>query len=149
MIQIARTCLFAACKSEETTRRLRDTINATHCVMHNINQSSSNTTTSAPNKSTGSATEPNATKETKDLDSQFCSAREYWPLKDDLVRHEQILLRVLNFDLDVVHPHHFILHYLRRLGPAACNCVELSRLAWSICSDTVLTSLPSQVPHYL
>ncbi len=42
--------------------------------------------------------------------------RDYWPAKDELVRYEQIVLRVLNFDLEVNLPHHWVLHFVRRLN---------------------------------
>jgi hypothetical protein len=51
--------------------------------------------------------------------------RDYWPAKDELIRYEQIVLRVLNFDLEVIHPHNWVLHFVRRLnGMQSLSCVR-------------------------
>lgn len=39
----------------------------------------------------------------------------YWDLKDELLRFEEKLLRVLNFQMSVKHPIHYVLHFVREL----------------------------------
>ena len=36
-------------------------------------------------------------------------------MKEEVIKFEQILLRVFSFDLTVQHPHHYVLHFIRDL----------------------------------
>jgi hypothetical protein len=56
---------------------------------------------------------------------------EYWSLKEEVVRAEQLLLRVLGFNLTSRHPHHYVLHYLKELDASE----ELAILSWSLLND--------------
>ncbi len=42
--------------------------------------------------------------------------QQYWELRDEVVASEQLLLRALNFDLHVEHPHKYLLNYLKSLN---------------------------------
>jgi len=58
-------------------------------------------------------------------------------MKDAVVRHEQLVLRVLGFNLTSRHPHHYVLHFLRDLD----GTEELAILSWSILNDSLRTTL--------
>jgi len=64
-------------------------------------------------------------------------AKEYWGMKEDVIRSEQTLLRVFAFDLDLRHPHHYILHFIRDLEGAE----ELASVSWCILNDSLCTTL--------
>jgi len=64
-------------------------------------------------------------------------SQDYWQMKDDVIRCEQLLLRVFAFDLDLRHPQHFVLHFIRDLeGPE-----ELASVSWCILNDSLSTTL--------
>ncbi|RKP21070.1 hypothetical protein ROZALSC1DRAFT_20846 [Rozella allomycis CSF55] len=45
--------------------------------------------------------------------SQYYFHREYWKIRDSILESELLVLRILNFDLDVDMPHFYIMRYLR------------------------------------
>ncbi|GAB5365405.1 hypothetical protein AAMO2058_001054900 [Amorphochlora amoebiformis] len=63
--------------------------------------------------------------------------QEYWNMKEDVVLHEQICLRVLGYNLTSRHPHHYVLHFLKDLD----GTEELGILAWSLLNDSLRTTL--------
>jgi hypothetical protein len=55
----------------------------------------------------------------------LCS-QHYWQMKEDVIRTEQILLRVFAFDLEIAHPHIYLLHFIRDLEGNFCvMCVRM------------------------
>lgn len=67
-------------------------------------------------------------------------SQTYWTLKDRVITNEQLLLRVFGFDLELLHPHQFLLHFIRNLeGPE-----ELANMAWYILNDSLSTTLSLQ-----
>lgn len=40
---------------------------------------------------------------------------EYWNMRDAIVQAELLIMRVLKFEVSIVHPHKYMLHYLRSL----------------------------------
>ncbi|XP_018327167.1 cyclin-Q [Agrilus planipennis] len=40
---------------------------------------------------------------------------EYWNMRDAIVQAELLIMRVLKFEVSIVHPHKYMLHYLRTL----------------------------------
>jgi cyclin L len=52
-------------------------------------------------------------------------------LKDGLIESERTFLRILAFDVEVVHPHHFALHFLRDLKASD----DLANLTIAILND--------------
>lgn len=69
-------------------------------------------------------------------------SEQYWLTKDSASRCEQQLLRVLGFDLDVKHPHHYLLHIVRELE----GTEQLATVAYYICNDSMQTALCLQYP---
>lgn len=63
--------------------------------------------------------------------------QEYWGMKDAVIRSEQTLLRVFGFDLDLKHPHHYVLHFIRDLEGAE----EIASVSWCILNDSLCTTL--------
>jgi hypothetical protein len=61
----------------------------------------------------------------------------YWQFKDNVLRFEQLLLRVINFETILIHPQHYILHFAREIE---CS-EELTSIAFYICNDSLLTTL--------
>ena len=61
------------------------------------------------------------------------SSREYWALKESLVRHEQLVLRALAFDTAVHTPHDLASHYLLALRANRGVC----ELTAAILNDTM------------
>lgn len=64
-------------------------------------------------------------------------SEQYWKLKESVVLAEQLLLRVLGFNLTSRHPHHYVLHFLKELGASE----ELAVLSWSILNDSYRTTV--------
>mmetsp|Transcript_33380 Transcript_33380/g.46591 ORF Transcript_33380/g.46591 Transcript_33380/m.46591 type:complete len:298 (+) Transcript_33380:169-1062(+) len=104
----AQTCLFLASKVEETSRRIRDVMNTTYRLRY-------------PDKPP----------------LQVTDTEGYWQMKDTVVRHEQLVLRVLGFNMSSRHPHHYALHFLQDLNGSE----ELAILTWSLLNDSLRTTL--------
>jgi hypothetical protein len=68
----------------------------------------------------------------------------FWELKEEVVRLEQHLLRVLGFGVRVTHPQPYVLHLGRTMEVSA----ELVRLAYYIANDSARTSLCLQYPPH-
>jgi len=66
----------------------------------------------------------------------------FWNLKDNVLRHEQTLLRVLGYDLECQHAHRFLLHIVRQLEATE----DLATMALYILNDSLCTTLGIQYP---
>lgn len=40
---------------------------------------------------------------------------EYWNMRDAVVQAELLIMRMLKFEVNVVHPHKYMCHYLKTL----------------------------------
>lgn len=98
----AGACLFLACKAEEEHRRLRDIINIIHMMMMMTTTQNSNLTKSSNNREVTISVDVNPPP----LDD------DYWTCKRRLVQEEQRVLRFLQFDVLVSHPHRAVLWIL-------------------------------------
>lgn len=46
---------------------------------------------------------------------------EYWNMRDAIVQAELLIMRMLKFEVSIVHPHKYMLHYLRLVRTADCT----------------------------
>jgi hypothetical protein len=59
------------------------------------------------------------------------SNQEYWNLRNEVIKTERWLLKELGFIVQVVHPHKFVLNFLRVLDANT----ELTQKAWNYVND--------------
>lgn len=56
---------------------------------------------------------------------------EYWAMRDGIVQAELLITRMLKFDFSVVHPHKYMLHYMKSLqdwfGPVVWNSLPIAK----------------------
>ncbi len=118
------TCLFLAGKARENPRRLRDVINVIRLLMDNEGAVSSHPTSRYKGL------------EVPRLDST------YMEMKKRVVECEQVLLRCVGFNLDMVHPYRLLLNYCRslRLGE------HTTQVAWGILNDFLFIPFALALP---
>lgn len=122
---VATACLFLGCKSMEQSRRLRDIINIAHKLdffCHNeFSAIKAKTSTDSfiiqaspqmecPPTTNTSCISIRESEHPPELDES------YWNLKENIIRMEQSVLRLLHFDFDVPVPHKFLITISRTLG---------------------------------
>eukprot|EP01094_Clydonella_sp_ATCC50884_P002928 TRINITY_DN12246_c1_g1_i2.p1 TRINITY_DN12246_c1_g1~~TRINITY_DN12246_c1_g1_i2.p1 ORF type:complete len:178 (-),score=45.98 TRINITY_DN12246_c1_g1_i2:106-639(-) len=106
--------MLLACKSEDTPRKLSDVTTVTHMVLCD-----------------------------EVVPVELASAH-YNRLKELCVEAERALVSTIGFQLDVSHPYHFLLNFLRTLRGSD----RLARIAWSIVNDSLFTTLCLRYPPY-
>ena len=93
---IGAACLVLSMKAEEEIRRLRDVINVAHMFDFSLEKS---------------------TDLVFDIPSHPPELDEdYWKAKESIVSTEQMVLRVLTFDVQVSHPHRLVVLLAQDLG---------------------------------
>lgn len=64
---------------------------------------------------------------------------EYWAMRDTIVQAELFITRFLKFDLTTVHPHKYMLHYMKSLqdwfGVKEWNALPVAKMAASYLQD--------------
>lgn len=64
---------------------------------------------------------------------------EYWSMRDSIVQAELFITRILKFDLTTVHPHKYMLHYMKSLqdwfGVKEWNALPVAKTAASFLQD--------------
>lgn len=64
---------------------------------------------------------------------------EYWSMRDSIVQAELFITRILKFDLTTVHPHKYMLHYMKSLqdwfGIKEWNALPVAKTAASFLQD--------------
>lgn len=64
---------------------------------------------------------------------------EYWAMRDAIVQAELLISRMLKFDLNVVHPHKYMLHYMKSLqdwfGASKWNSMPIAKTAAAFLQD--------------
>ncbi len=109
---MAQSCLYLACKAEETLRKARDVINSCYFLLQPQQPMLKIGKVPWLPLHTPTARRPLPAART-DL---ALGAQKYWDLRDEVVAAEQILLRTLDFDLTFIHPHKFLLNYINSLN---------------------------------
>lgn len=79
---------------------------------------------------------------------------EYWAIRDAITQAELLITRMLKFDLNIVHPHKYMLHYIKSLqewfSSNAWNTLPLAKTAAACLQDfhhspAILDYKPSHV----
>lgn len=64
---------------------------------------------------------------------------EYWNMRDAIVQAELLIMRVLKFEVSIVHPHKFMLHYLKSvegwMGPDEWRKIPIARTSAAFLQD--------------
>ncbi|XP_058466407.1 cyclin-Q [Malaya genurostris] len=82
----------------------------------------------------------NVTYNTINRDSQPLElGDEYWSMRDTIVQAELFITRILKFDLTTVHPHKYMLHYMKSIqnwfGVKEWNSLPVAKTAASFLQD--------------
>jgi hypothetical protein len=113
---VAAACLFLGCKMEEEPRRIRDVINLSHILKFSLGDTDENGTNT---KVVDLAQNNNIVAEPVtiiELPSPPPLDETYWIAKEQMVSTEQHVLRMLQFDTSVCHPHRCVLIVMEILG---------------------------------
>ena len=116
---VAAACLFLGCKMEEEPRRIRDVINLSHILKFSLGDTDENVTTTSINlddidtQNRKTFPEPVTIIE---LPSPPPLDETYWIAKEQMVSTEQHVLRMIQFDTSVCHPHRCVLIIMKILG---------------------------------
>ncbi|XP_067631662.1 cyclin-Q [Eurosta solidaginis] len=79
---------------------------------------------------------------------------EYWSIRDAIVQAELLIARTLKFDLNIEHPHKYLLYYMKSLqtwlGPTVWFSVPIAKSAASFLQDyhhnaKILNHKPSHI----
>lgn len=122
------TCLFLASKVEEQPRRLRDVINSIYFVRALARL--------APETLTHTQEEGNERERIIEAEAILKLDGQYWDLKEKLVDTEQLVLRVLGFDIDTFEPYRLLLNFARSLRARPV----LVEVAWTLVNDALFSS---------
>ena len=122
---IAAACLFLGTKTEEESRRLRDIINVAHMLEFD---------TASQDKTDSSSLETISVK-----NKPMALDEEYWTAKEKLVATEQKVLRMLQFDCLVSHPHRAVAVLLSDI--ALDDKQELLLIAWKYLNQALFYAL--------
>lgn len=64
---------------------------------------------------------------------------EYWSMRDAIVQAELLIARTLKFDLNIEHPHKFLLYFMKSLkewlGPNTWNSLPIAKTAAAFLQD--------------
>lgn len=64
---------------------------------------------------------------------------EYWSMRDAIVQAELLITRMLKFDINIVHPHKYMLYYMKSLqdwlGSAHWNALPIAKTAAAFLQD--------------
>ncbi len=121
------TCLFLAGKARENPRRLRDVINVIRLLMDD--------------KGAVGFPPPHPTTRFRGLEVPRLNST-YMELKKRVVECEQVLLRSVGFNLDMVHPYRLLLNYCRSLRLSE----RTTQVAWGILNDFLFIPFALALP---
>ncbi|KAI8596900.1 hypothetical protein EDD21DRAFT_233324 [Dissophora ornata] len=118
----ATACLHLACKCTEVSRKVRDLVNVTYRVM-NPNQPVLSLSTKPDDSGMSAADALSSTGSTSQPSQQHTfptapppTVATYWHIRDSLLTTELMLLRILQFDLDVSLPFGDVLRIYKGMG---------------------------------
>lgn len=79
---------------------------------------------------------------------------EYWSMRDAIIQGELLLTRMLKFELNIEHPHKYMIHYMKSLkdwfGESNWNSMPIAKVAFSFLQDfhhspAILNYKPSHI----
>ncbi|KAG0371754.1 hypothetical protein BGX24_001244 [Mortierella sp. AD032] len=113
----ATACLHLACKCTEVSRKVRDLVNVTYRVM-NPGQPALSLSTKVNDTSSTDRSSSSSQPQQQNTHSIAPppTAATYWHIRDSLLTTELMLLRILQFDLDVSLPFSDVLRIYKGMG---------------------------------
>ncbi|KAF9991240.1 hypothetical protein BGZ75_002868 [Mortierella antarctica] len=116
----ATACLHLACKCTEVSRKVRDLVNVTYRVM-NPSQPALSLSTKADDTPPSATQPPTSGSNSQQQQHTYPiapppTAATYWHIRDSLLTTELMLLRILQFDLDVSLPFSDVLRIYKGMG---------------------------------
>ncbi|KAF9285540.1 hypothetical protein BGZ68_003766 [Mortierella alpina] len=116
----ATACLHLACKCTEVSRKVRDLVNVTYRVM-NPSQPALSLSTKADDMPPSASRPPTSGMSSQQQQHTYPiapppTAATYWHIRDSLLTTELMLLRILQFDLDVSLPFSDVLRIYKGMG---------------------------------
>ncbi|KAF8943278.1 hypothetical protein BGZ47_005630 [Haplosporangium gracile] len=112
----ATACLHLACKCTEVSRKVRDLVNVTYRVMNPGQPALSLSTKVNDNSDSSSSSQQPQQQNTHSTAPPPPTAATYWHIRDSLLTTELMLLRILQFDLDVSLPFSDVLRIYKGMG---------------------------------
>ncbi|KFH67423.1 hypothetical protein MVEG_06155 [Podila verticillata NRRL 6337] len=151
----ATACLHLACKCTEVSRKVRDLVNVTYRVMNPNQPVLSLSTATKPaedNSTTLDSIPPLSNNQQLPLTYPTApppTAQTYWTIRDSLLTTELMLLRILQFDLDVALPFSDVLRIYKGMGMVFAPTDEEASQLYPDASnfDVFLPSLHQQHHH--
>jgi|EP00624_Nannochloropsis_granulata_P000935 hypothetical protein len=154
---VLMTCLFLAAKVEEQPRRIRDAINCIYFAQRRLEALHATVTADVTDededderggeevgKNGGGTRKQDETRRRRGVaaapppeaeNAILPLDRGYWELKESVIDTEQLVLRVLGFDLDTDRPYRLLLNYARSLRARP----EMVEVAWSLLNDSLFS----------
>lgn len=111
----ATACLHLACKCTEVSRKVRDLVNVTYRVM-NPGQPALSLSTKVNDNGGSSSSSQQPQQQNTHSTAPPPTAATYWHIRDSLLTTELMLLRILQFDLDVSLPFSDVLRIYKGMG---------------------------------
>ncbi|KAG0315330.1 hypothetical protein BGZ99_007522 [Dissophora globulifera] len=135
----ATACLHLACKCTEVSRKVRDLVNVTYRVM-NPNQPVLSLSTKPNDDSNRPSSSSVGVGSSSQQQLQYPIAppptvATYWHIRDSLLTTELMLLRILQFDLDVALPFSDVLRIFKGMGMVFSPTEEEAALLYPYASN--------------
>lgn len=129
---VAAACLFLGCKMEEEPRRIRDVINLAHLLNFSSWEEEDNI---KDDDAISSSSDTKDQQKLKSLEKHIPPIitivesphpppldEKYWTSKEQMISTEQHVLRMIQFDTTVCHPHRCVLIIMETLGFGVGKC---------------------------
>eukprot|EP00978_Attheya_sp_CCMP212_P017728 scaffold47750_cov54-Attheya_sp.AAC.1 len=118
----AVACLFLGCKAEEEPRRLRDMVNVYNMLDFSLQQQPDPKIHDINTIPIYEADKPvELQQQSNDNNGDKKDGLSYWECKEKMVETEQAVLRLLEFDVLVSHPHRAVVLLVDRLSISLSN----------------------------
>ncbi|KAG0220724.1 hypothetical protein BGX31_010642 [Mortierella sp. GBA43] len=147
----ATACLHLASKCTEVSRKVRDLVNVTYRVMNPSQPVLSLSTKPEEDKANTAASTPSNSQSSQQQQHTYPTAppptvHTYWHIRDSLLTTELMLLRILQFDLDVPLPFSDVLRICKGMGSVFTPTDEESAQLYPAASNFDVF-LPATLKH--